>query len=111
MRHAHESWDGRGYPDGLAGEAIPLASRIVLACDAWHALVSDRPYRAALPDAEARDELERCAGTQFDPRVVAALLASLDAPAEPARRPCSRSPGTPGRRGRAPAPQPRAAAC
>ena len=82
VRHAHESWDGRGYPDGLAGEAIPLASRIVLACDAWHALVSDRPYRAALPVAEARAELERCAGTQFDPRVVAALLASLDAPAE-----------------------------
>ena len=48
VRHAHESWDGHGYPDGLAGEAIPLASRIVLACDAWHALVSDRPYRAAL---------------------------------------------------------------
>jgi len=80
VRHSHESWDGRGYPDGLAGEAIPLASRIVLACDAWHALVSDRPYRAALPVSEARAELERCAGTQFDPRVVAALLASLDAP-------------------------------
>ena len=80
VRHAHESWDGRGYPDGLAGEAIPLASRIVLACDAWHALVSDRPYRAALPDAAARAELERCAGSQFDPRVVAALLDCLDAP-------------------------------
>jgi diguanylate cyclase (GGDEF)-like protein len=84
VRHAHESWDGRGYPDGLAGEAIPLASRIVLACDAWHALVSERPYRKALPVAEARAELERCAGTQFDPRVVAALLASLDAPADDA---------------------------
>jgi diguanylate cyclase (GGDEF)-like protein len=79
VRHAHESWDGRGYPDGLVGEAIPLASRIVLACDAWHALVSDRPYRAALPLAEARAELARCAGTQFDPRVVEALLACLDA--------------------------------
>ncbi|MEO8689518.1 MAG: HD domain-containing phosphohydrolase [Solirubrobacteraceae bacterium] len=79
VRHAHESWDGRGYPDGLAGEAIPLASRIVLACDAWHALVSDRPYRKALAVPEARAELERCAGTQFDPRVVAALLGSLDA--------------------------------
>ena len=49
VRHAHESWDGHGYPDGLAGEAIPLASRIVLACEAWHALVSDRPYRVRAP--------------------------------------------------------------
>src|SRR5215210_330459 len=84
VRHAHESWDGHGYPDGLAGEAIPLASRIVLACDAWHALGSDRPYRHALPAADARAELERCAGTQFDPQVVEALLACLDAPATPA---------------------------
>ena len=85
VRHAHESWDGHGYPDGLAGEAIPLASRIVLACDAWHALGADRPYRAALPDTEARVELERCAGSQFDPRVVKALLACIDGPdaAEP----------------------------
>ena len=90
VRHAHESWDGRGYPDGLAGEDIPLASRIVLACDAWHALVSDRPYRAALPDAAAREELERGAGSQFDPRVVAALLDCLDAPAP---RAASRAPG------------------
>src|SRR3954452_23556284 len=54
VRHHHERWDGGGYPDGLAGHAIPLASRIVLACDAWNALVSDRPYRCALPDDEAR---------------------------------------------------------
>ena len=53
VRHEHERWDGGGYPDGLAGEAIPLASRIVLACDACHALVTDRPYRAAL-DAPSR---------------------------------------------------------
>ena len=52
VRHEHERWDGHGYPDGLAGDEIPLASRIVLACDAWHALVSDRPYRTAL-DHEA----------------------------------------------------------
>jgi diguanylate cyclase (GGDEF)-like protein len=83
VRHAHESWDGHGYPDGLAGEAIPLASRIVLACDAWHALASDRPYRPALPVEEARAELERCAGTQFDPRVVEALLGCLDGLAAP----------------------------
>ena len=55
VRHEHERWDGRGYPDGLAGEAIPLASRIVLACDAYNALVSDRPYRKALSDERARD--------------------------------------------------------
>ena len=83
VRHAHESWDGHGYPDGLAGEDIPLASRIVLTCDSWHALVADRPYRAALPVAAAREELERCAGSQFDPRVVRALLDCLDAPAAP----------------------------
>jgi HD-GYP domain-containing protein (c-di-GMP phosphodiesterase class II) len=73
VRHEHERWDGRGYPDGLAGEEIPLASRIVLACDAWHALVSDRPYRSALSPSTARAELIRCAGTQFDPRVIEAL--------------------------------------
>src|SRR5215210_2743806 len=70
VRHEHERWDGGGYPDGLAGEAIPLASRIVLACDAWNALVSDRPYRQALPATDARAELERGKGSQFDPRVV-----------------------------------------
>src|SRR3712207_6358332 len=69
VRHEHERWDGGGYPDGLAGEAIPLASRVVLACDAWHALVSDRPYRSALDPDTARAELVRCAGSQFDPAV------------------------------------------
>jgi two-component system cell cycle response regulator len=75
VRHEHERWDGTGYPDGLAGEEIPLAARIVLACDAYHALVSDRPYRSALPRDEALRELEVCAGTQFDPAVVAAIRA------------------------------------
>jgi diguanylate cyclase (GGDEF)-like protein len=74
VRHEHERWDGRGYPDGLAGEDIPLASRIVLTCDAYNALVSDRPYRKRLSDATAEAELRRCSGTQFDPRVVEALL-------------------------------------
>ena len=59
VRAEHERWDGGGYPDGLAGEEIPLASRICLACDAWHAMTSDRPYRAALPQDEARAELLR----------------------------------------------------
>lgn len=74
LRAAHEHWDGGGYPDGLAGEAIPFESRIVLVCDAWHAMISDRPYRAALPEDHAVAELRDNAGTQFDPTVVAALL-------------------------------------
>lgn len=79
VRHEHERWDGQGYPDGLAGDAIPLTSRIVFACDAFNALVSDRPYRSALTREEAMAELERCAGSQFDPTVVAALVHHLRA--------------------------------
>jgi hypothetical protein len=74
VRSCHEHWDGRGYPDGLAGEEIPLVARIVCACDAWSAMTTDRSYRTALPHEEALAELRRCAGTQFDPRVIAALL-------------------------------------
>ncbi len=73
IRATHERWDGTGYPDGLSGEEIPVASRIVHACDAWHAMTSDRPYREAL-GREALDELQRNMGTQFDPRVVRALV-------------------------------------
>ena len=68
VRAEHERWDGGGYPDGLAGEAVPLASRICFVCDAWHAMTSDRPYRRALSDEQARAELRRNAGTQFCPR-------------------------------------------
>ncbi len=84
VRHEHERWDGSGYPDGLKGEQIPMASRIVLACDAYHAMTSDRPYREALSDAQAREQLKSNSGTQFDPQIVEALLAALDArePAE-----------------------------
>jgi HD-GYP domain-containing protein (c-di-GMP phosphodiesterase class II) len=71
--HHHESYDGSGYPDGLTGEDIPLASRIVAVCDAYHAMVSDRPYRAALRPITALRELQRRAGTQFDPEAVLAL--------------------------------------
>ena len=78
IRHEHERWDGKGYPDGLKGAEIPLASRIVLVCDAYHAMTSDRPYREAMPIDAARAELVRHAGTQFDPVVVGALLSSLD---------------------------------
>jgi HD-GYP domain-containing protein (c-di-GMP phosphodiesterase class II) len=74
VRSCHERWDGAGYPDGLAGESIPLEARIVCACDAWSAMTSDRPYRKALPEDLAMGELQACAGTHFDPRVVDALL-------------------------------------
>ena len=78
IRGEHERWDGGGYPDGLAGESIPIASRVVFACDALHAMTSDRPYRKAMPLAAARAELAANAGSQFDPAVVEALLAVLD---------------------------------
>ena len=74
VRSAHERWDGAGYPDGLAGEDIPLAARILLVCDAFHAMTSDRPYRKALPTAAAITELEKHAGSQFDPAVADAFL-------------------------------------
>jgi HD-GYP domain-containing protein (c-di-GMP phosphodiesterase class II) len=74
VRSCHEHWDGGGYPDRLAGEAIPLVARIVCACDAFSAMTTDRPYRAARTEHEALTEMQRCAGTQFDPRVVAALV-------------------------------------
>jgi diguanylate cyclase (GGDEF)-like protein len=77
VRHEHEWFDGSGYPDGLVGERIPLGSRIILACDAYHAMTSDRSYRAAMPHADAVAELVRCSGTQFDPRVIAALVGYL----------------------------------
>jgi two-component system, cell cycle response regulator len=73
VRSSHERWDGDGYPDGLAGEEIPLGSRIVSACDAYQAMVSERPYSVAMVPARALEELDRCAGTQFDPEVVVAL--------------------------------------
>jgi HD-GYP domain-containing protein (c-di-GMP phosphodiesterase class II) len=76
VRHSHERWDGRGYPDGLAGEEIPLASRIGFCADAFHAIRSDRPYRRARPAAVALDEVRRNAGSQFDPQVADALAES-----------------------------------
>jgi putative nucleotidyltransferase with HDIG domain len=81
VRSCHERWDGGGYPDGLAGEDIPLIARIVSCCDAYNAMTTDRPYRAALPAAEALAELERNRGGQFDPAVVGALTRILSAPA------------------------------
>ena len=77
IRAEHERWDGTGYPDGLASEQIPLASRIGFACDAYHAMVSDRPYRAAMGREVAMEELRRHAGTQFCPITIEALLAVI----------------------------------
>lgn len=70
VRATHEKWDGAGYPDGLAGEAIPIGARIVTVCDAFNAMISDRPYRRRMSDEDAFAELKRCSGTQFDSRVV-----------------------------------------
>ncbi len=80
VRASHERWDGRGYPDRLAGQGIPLAARIVAVCDAYEAITSNRCYRQARSDEVAREELVRGAGRQFDPQVVAAFLLELEQP-------------------------------
>jgi putative nucleotidyltransferase with HDIG domain len=77
VRSCHEHYDGNGYPDGLAGEQIPLVARIVCCCDAFHAMTSDRSYRSALPLEVAVGELRENRGTQFDPDVVDALIAAV----------------------------------
>ncbi|HSF02870.1 MAG TPA: HD domain-containing phosphohydrolase [Solirubrobacterales bacterium] len=77
VRHEHERWDGKGYPDCLRGAEIPVGSRIILACDAYHAMVSDRPYRKAMAHTDAIAELSGNAGAQFDPEVVEALVGYL----------------------------------
>ena len=77
VRSSHERYDGRGYPDGLAGEAIPIESRIVSVCDAFSAMTTERPYRQPMPIALALEELHGAAGTQFDPRVVEAFEQAL----------------------------------
>jgi two-component system, cell cycle response regulator len=89
VRSSHERWDGSGYPDGLAGEDIPLGARIVTVCDAFDAMTTDRPYRTKISERAAQRELVSCAGVQFDPRVVDAFVRALkvlreDAEDEPA---------------------------
>ena len=79
VRATHERWDGTGYVDALATRDIPLAARIIAVCDAYTAMISDRPYRKALSHAEALAELRRCAFTQFDPEVVQVFCAELEA--------------------------------
>jgi putative nucleotidyltransferase with HDIG domain len=74
VRHHHERYDGGGYPDGLAGKSIPVAARIIMLCDSIDAMLSDRPYRSALPLSHVKNELERCSGTQFDPDIVRAIV-------------------------------------
>ena len=87
VRSSHERFDGEGYPDGLAGAAIPIESRIVFVCDAYNAMTTDRPYGAARPSCEARAELHRCSGSQFDPRVVRAMDRVLLTPSAALRNP------------------------
>jgi len=79
VRASHERWDGTGYPDGLAGTEIPIASRITAVCDAYDAMTSDRPYRLALSKPKAVAEVRARSGTQFCPRAAAALCAVLRA--------------------------------
>ena len=92
VRASHERWDGDGYPDGLRGDEIPPAARIIAACDAYVAMTSDRCYRAAMSETEAREELRREAGKQFDPAVVSAVLRELGRPSG-APRPPTAEPG------------------
>jgi len=77
VRATHERWDGDGYPDGVAGRAIPWPARIVFCADAYDAMTSDRPYRRALPTRHAAQELLRGAGTQFDPVIARRLAATV----------------------------------
>ena len=85
IRSGHERWDGLGYPDGLSGDEIPLLSRVTFVCDAYDAMVSDRPYRGALGPKAATTEVRRNAGAQFCPRAAGALLSVLGKPRTPAR--------------------------
>jgi HD-GYP domain-containing protein (c-di-GMP phosphodiesterase class II) len=80
VRSSHERWDGGGYPDGLRGEEIPLEARIVSACDAFDAMTTTRSYRKAMSIDVAVTELTANSGTQFDPAVIAAVLAVIDRP-------------------------------
>ena len=73
VRHHHERWDGKGYPDGLVGDEVPLLARIIAVADSYDAMTSNRPYRPAREDKIAMEELVRCSGTQFDKEIVEAF--------------------------------------
>jgi len=77
--HHHERWDGAGYPDGLAGEDIPIGARVICVAEAYDILTSDVPWRNAVDGKRAIEEIQCCSGTQFDPKVVEALVGSLSA--------------------------------
>ena len=76
VRHHHENWNGTGYPDGLAGEDIPLASRVIMLADTLDAMTTKRPYRDPLSEEAVRDEFVRCRGQQFDPAMVDKLISA-----------------------------------
>jgi putative nucleotidyltransferase with HDIG domain len=80
VRSSHERWDGTGYPDGLAGEGIPLGARIIAICDAYDAMTDERPYRGARSRAEALEELRQGAGVRYDPTLVAVFLTAVAPP-------------------------------
>ena len=86
VRYHHERYDGRGYPDHLMGEEIPLGARIVAVAECFHDMVSDHPYRSARTFEDALAELRRCSGTQFDPKVVTAFLDWLEIHGDPRRQ-------------------------
>ena len=86
VRSSHERHDGTGYPDGLVGQAIPLAARIIAVCDSFDAMTSDRPYRTAMSEEGAMSELHNCSGTQFDPAVIAAFSRVIRSPLAADRR-------------------------
>jgi HD-GYP domain-containing protein (c-di-GMP phosphodiesterase class II) len=85
VRASHERWDGAGYPDGLAGEEIPLGARIITICDSFRAMLSERPYKKPMPMDEVLQELRRCAGTQFDPRLVEIFCRLVTSDSSPER--------------------------
>jgi HD-GYP domain-containing protein (c-di-GMP phosphodiesterase class II) len=78
VRSHHERWDGSGYPDQLAGDAIPIEARIIACCDTWNAMRTDRSYRRALDRGVAMAELQNAAGSQLDPGVVDALIRAIE---------------------------------
>lgn len=95
IRHHHENWDGTGYPDGISGEEIPIAARIISFADTIDAMTSERPYRQPLSEAQVRSELIRCRGRQFDPEIADRLIASViwSSLFQPAKRVASPTPG------------------
>ncbi len=86
IRAHHERWDGQGYPDHLQGEQIPLAARLIAVVDSYTVMITDRPYQLARPQAAALLELQHCAGSQFDPRAVEALIGLLQGTQDQSQR-------------------------